>query len=65
MTWKSQLMAGDLDPAIAAQLGTILAEIHDQAPDITRSRAFSPTRACLMSSASTPITEPSRGPIPT
>ena len=32
VTWKSQLMAGDVDPAIAARLGAILAEIHDRAP---------------------------------
>ncbi len=32
VTWKSQLMAGDVDMSIAARLGTILAEIHDRAP---------------------------------
>jgi 5-methylthioribose kinase len=32
VTWKSQLMAGDVDPAIASRLGIILAEIHDRAP---------------------------------
>ena len=32
VTWKSQLMAGEIEPAIAARLGVILAEIHDRAP---------------------------------
>ena len=32
VTWKSQLMAGEVDPEIAARLGIILAEIHDKAP---------------------------------
>jgi 5-methylthioribose kinase len=32
VTWKSQLMAGEVEPAIAARLGIILAEIHDGAP---------------------------------
>ncbi len=32
VTWKSQLMAGRIDPAIAARLGTILATIHAEAP---------------------------------
>ena len=32
VTWKSQLMAGQVDPAIAARLGTILATIHAEAP---------------------------------
>ena len=30
VTWKSQLMAGEVRPEIAAQLGCILAEIHDK-----------------------------------
>jgi 5-methylthioribose kinase len=32
VTWKSQLMAGRIEPAIAARLGTILATIHAEAP---------------------------------
>jgi 5-methylthioribose kinase len=32
VTWKTCLMAGDLDPSIAAKLGTILAKIHAEAP---------------------------------
>ena len=32
VTWKSQLMAGEVRPEIASQLGIILAEIHDKAP---------------------------------
>jgi 5-methylthioribose kinase len=32
VTWKSHLMAGLVDPAIAERLGIILAEIHDKAP---------------------------------
>jgi 5-methylthioribose kinase len=32
VTWKSQLMAGEVRPEIASRLGIILAEIHDKAP---------------------------------
>jgi len=32
VTWKSQLMAGHIDPEIAARLGTILGTIHADAP---------------------------------
>ncbi len=32
VTWKSQLMAGRVDPEIAARLGTILGTIHADAP---------------------------------
>jgi len=32
VTWKSQLMAGRVDPEIAARLGTILGTIHVEAP---------------------------------
>ena len=32
VTWKSRLMAGVIEPAIAERLGAILAEIHDRAP---------------------------------
>ena len=32
VTWKSQLMNGDVSPQIAARLGLILADIHDKAP---------------------------------
>ncbi len=32
VTWKSQLMAGTLDPDVAVRLGIILATIHDKAP---------------------------------
>jgi 5-methylthioribose kinase len=32
VTWKTQLMAGLVDPSIAARLGTILATIHAEAP---------------------------------
>ena len=35
VTWKSQLMDGAFDPAIASRLGIILAEIHDRAPGHT------------------------------
>ena len=31
-TWKTHLMAGQIDPGIAAQLGTILGTIHAEAP---------------------------------
>ncbi len=31
VTWKTHLMAGQIDPDIAARLGTILGTIHDQA----------------------------------
>jgi 5-methylthioribose kinase len=31
-TWKTQLLAGQVDPDIAARLGTILATIHAEAP---------------------------------
>ena len=34
VTWKSQLMAGQVDPGIAARLGAILAEIHGDAPGV-------------------------------
>jgi 5-methylthioribose kinase len=32
VTWKAQLMAGEIDTAIAARLGTILGTIHAEAP---------------------------------
>ena len=32
VTWKTQLMAGQIDPNIAARLGTILGTIHADAP---------------------------------
>jgi 5-methylthioribose kinase len=32
VTWKSQLMAGEVIPEIAARLGVLLAEIHNKAP---------------------------------
>lgn len=32
VTWKSQLLAGRIDPGIAARLGTILGTIHAEAP---------------------------------
>jgi 5-methylthioribose kinase len=32
VTWKSHLMAGQIDPAIAVRLGTILGTIHAEAP---------------------------------
>jgi len=32
VTWKTQLMAGDVDPTIAGRLGAILATIHTEAP---------------------------------
>jgi 5-methylthioribose kinase len=32
VTWKSQLMAGEVKSEIASRLGIILAEIHDKAP---------------------------------
>jgi 5-methylthioribose kinase len=39
VTWKTQLMAGRIDPSIAARLGTILGTIHDEAPDHPALRA--------------------------
>jgi 5-methylthioribose kinase len=33
VTWKTQLMAGLVDPDVAARLGTILGTIHASAPD--------------------------------
>ena len=33
VTWKTHLMAGQIDPDIAARLGTILGTIHAAAPD--------------------------------
>lgn len=44
VTWKTRLMAGQIEPDIAAQLGTILGTIHDRAREMPALRGdFSDT----------------------
>ena len=65
VTWKTHLMAGQVDPDIAARLGTILGTIHAEAPGHPALRGILPTPASSTSCASTPITGRSPARIPT
>ena len=65
VTWKTRLMAGQIEPDIAAQLGTILGTIHDRARETPALRRTSPTQACSTSCASILTTAPPLVPTPT
>ena len=65
VTWKTHLMAGQIDPTIAARLGTILGTIHAEAHGTLPSAELWPTPACSTSCGSTPTTGRSRGAIRT
>ena len=46
VTWKTHLMAGQIDPDIAARLGLILGMLHAQTPTSPALREPYATRAC-------------------